>query len=91
MYNYNDSFKKIPKMITVNLLIIISSLNSYTIYFKFPDTKSIIRGEYENKIRRHSPPEKIFETFADCVQDGQLLMNHSELFNAICPFMYSTK
>ena len=26
--------------------------------------KDLIRGEYENKIRYFSPPEKIFETFA---------------------------
>ena len=31
---------------------------------KLPATNKRIRGEYENKIRRYSAPEKIFEVFA---------------------------
>ncbi|KRX07179.1 hypothetical protein PPERSA_00336 [Pseudocohnilembus persalinus] len=61
-------------------------------YLKYPPTKNIIRGEYENKIRRHSPPEKIFEVFASQAgDDHKLYMSHYDLFKAICPFNYSTK
>jgi hypothetical protein len=29
-----------------------------------PPIYQVIRGEYEDKIRRYSPPEKIFQVFA---------------------------
>lgn len=57
-----------------------------------PSTRDKIRGEYENKIKRSSPPEKIFETFASFKnKDGKLYMTHSDLFKALCPFNYTTK
>jgi len=55
-----------------------------------PPLKERIRGEYENKIRRSSPPEKIFECFATIPMDGSIYMSHSDLFQAIVPYNYST-
>lgn len=59
--------------------------------FSYPGTKEIIRGEYENKIRRDSPPEKIFEVFASELEGDSIFMNHEDFFNSICPFAFSTK
>ena len=57
-----------------------------------PSTRDKIRGEYENKIKRSSPPEKIFETFASLKSEkGKLYMTHEDLFEALCPFNYTTK
>ncbi|KAL4459986.1 hypothetical protein ABPG74_003512 [Tetrahymena malaccensis] len=64
-----------------------------TIYaFTFPSTPDLIRGEYENKIRQDSPPEKIFEVFAtEKDEDGNIQMSHEDFFKSICPFQYSAK
>ena len=60
--------------------------------FDMPSTKDRIRGDYENKIKRGSPPEKIFEVFVTLRnQDGKLYMTHSDLFTALCPDNYTTK
>lgn len=59
--------------------------------FNHPTTKDRIRGEYENKIRKSSPPEKIFETFATISENNELFMSHFDLFKAITPFTYTTK
>jgi len=56
---------------------------------QYPKTKDRIRGEYENKIRRYSPPEKIFEIFATIRNKDGLFMSHRDLFRAICPYNYS--
>ena len=58
---------------------------------KYPSTKERIRGEYENKIRRHSPPEKIFETFATIKEEDDIYMSQSDLFKAICPYNYAVR
>jgi hypothetical protein len=58
---------------------------------QYPSTKDRIRGEYENKIRRDSPPEKIFETFATVNENGRLYMTHYDLFKAICPYNYAVR
>lgn len=59
--------------------------------FEQPQTKDRIRGEYENKIRKSSPPEKIFEVFATINEGNELFMSHYDLFKAISPYTYSTK
>jgi len=52
-------------------------------------TASRIRGNYENKIRFFSPPEKIFEVFASVKnEDGKLAMNYRDLLRAITPYDY---
>jgi hypothetical protein len=58
---------------------------------KSPPTRDRIRGEYENKIRRMSPPEKIFEVFATQKKDEHIYMSHQDLFRAVCPYNYTTK
>lgn len=59
--------------------------------FQHPSTKERIRGEYENKIRRHSPPEKIFETFATIKENDDIFMSQADLFKAICPYNYAVR
>jgi len=54
-----------------------------------PIIQEIIRGEYENRIRRYSPPEKIFDVFATIRQNGQLYMNLHDLLKAICFYNFS--
>ncbi|CDW75918.1 calciumbinding atopy-related autoantigen [Stylonychia lemnae] len=49
-----------------------------------------IRGNYENKIRFFSPPEKIFETFASSKNEkGDLVMSYSDFFRALTPYNHS--
>lgn len=49
-----------------------------------------IRGQYENKIRFFSPPEKIFETFAhNKDENGKLVMSYSDFFRALTPYNYT--
>jgi hypothetical protein len=38
-----------------------------------------------------SPPEKIFEVFAMHKKAGHIYMSHSDLFQAVCPYNYTTK
>lgn len=49
----------------------------------------ILRGSYENKIRRFSPPEKIFDVFATIYDKGRLLMSLTDLLKAICFYNFS--
>ena len=56
-----------------------------------PDSKDLLRGEYENKIRIYSAPEKIFECFASVNEKSSLLMTHSDLFKALTPFNYQNQ
>ena len=49
----------------------------------------LLRGEYENKIRRFSPPELIFDVFATIYEKGDLLMTMRDLLKAICFYNYS--
>lgn len=51
----------------------------------------MIRGEYENKIRRFSPHEKVFEVFATHYEKGQLYMDCFDLMKAICFYNYCSK
>ena len=39
-----------------------------------PPIYQIIRGEYEDKIRRYSPPEKIFQVFANLDDNNHCTM-----------------
>jgi Ca2+-binding EF-hand superfamily protein len=49
-----------------------------------------IRGNYENKIRFFSPPEKIFETFAHSRdKDRNLVMSYPDFFRALTPYNYT--
>ena len=49
-----------------------------------------IRGNYENKIRFFSPPEKIFETFAHSKDaEGRLVMSYPDFFRALTPYNYT--
>lgn len=69
-----------------------SNASPYNMYcFTAPPTRDRIRGEYENKIRRMSPPEKIFEVFAMHKKGNHIYMSHSDLFLAVCPYNYTTK
>lgn len=56
-----------------------------------PETASMIKGTYENKVRRSSPLEKIFEIFATVKTQQGLRMSFFDFMNAICPYNYSTK
>ena len=48
-----------------------------------------IRGNYENKIRFFSPPEKIFEVFATKQEaDGGLKMSYKDFMHTLTPFNY---
>lgn len=58
---------------------------------KYPDPRWRVKGEYENKIRRGSPPEKVFEVFASQRNGEELVMSHYDLFRALCPYNYTTK
>lgn len=52
-------------------------------------TKDFIRGNYENKIRFFSPPEKIFETFATLKnEDDTLSMSYADFLKAQTPYNY---
>jgi calcium uptake protein 1, mitochondrial len=49
----------------------------------------IIRGNYENKIRFFSSPEKTFEVFAsEKSEDGKLCMSYKDFLRAMTPFCY---
>eukprot|EP00347_Sterkiella_histriomuscorum_P016798 403351813 len=55
-----------------------------------PPRQDRIRGNYENKIRFFSPPEKIFETFASVkTEDGKLVMSYSDFFRALTPYNHT--
>ena len=56
-----------------------------------PPVYMLLRGEYENKIRRFSPPEKIFDVFATIYDEGKLLMTLQDLLKAICFYNYSMR
>ena len=54
-----------------------------------PSTADRIRGNYENKIRFFSPPEKIFETFSTAKdEDNHLMMKYEDLLRALTPYNY---
>lgn len=49
----------------------------------------MIRGEYEDKIRRYSPPEKIFNVFAVRNEQEEYVLTLQGLLQAICFYNYS--
>ena len=52
-------------------------------------TADRIRGNYENKIRFFSSPEKIFETFAtEKDENNQVLMTYGDMLRALTPYNY---
>lgn len=64
---------------------------STVLCFVEPPGRDYIRGQYENKIRMMSPPEKIFEVFATQKKDKNIYMSHLDLFKAVCPYNYTSK
>jgi len=86
---YNNSFLKPLPLIPA--LYWIQNKDKYASFLEMPGTEVWIRGEYENKIRRHSSVEKIFEVFATKKNNRNLLMTFEDLLRAIVPFNYSTK
>ena len=54
-----------------------------------PPLYQIIRGEYEDKIRRYSPPEKIFNVFAQKNSKEQWVLNLVQMLKTICFYNYS--
>lgn len=54
-------------------------------------TADRIRGNYENKIRFYSPPEKIFEVFATKQgEDGSLTMTYADFMRALVPYNHES-
>ena len=56
-----------------------------------PPYEKMIRGNYENSIRRHSSVEKIYEVFSNEVRKGGVFMSYHDQLKAITPFNYSLK
>ena len=49
-----------------------------------------IRGNYENKIRFFSPPEKSFEIFAgEKTEEGEMRMSYKDFLHAMTPYCYT--
>lgn len=44
-------------------------------------------GNYENRLRELSSPEKVFEYFASVQRDGEWFMTPDDFFRAITPFV----
>jgi hypothetical protein len=53
------------------------------------ETKDLIRGEYENKIRAFSSIEKKFYLFSKKGEDGVRAMDSVNFFESLIPFPYS--
>lgn len=64
-------------------------------FLQLPKLRDLARGQQENKIRRYSPPGRIFEFFATVRHkpnqnlEPTLFMNTYDLFRAIVPYNYS--
>jgi len=55
-----------------------------------PPRAETIRGNYENKIRFFSPPEKSFEIFShEKTEDGELRMSYKDFLHAMTPYTYT--
>lgn len=67
-----------------------SFVNEYTLMqpaLAEASTADRIRGNYENKIRFYSPPEKIYEVFATKQrEDGTLTMTYADFIRALVPY-----
>ena len=61
------------------------------LFYKLPDRKKCIRGEYENKICFESNIEKIFEVFANVVRDKGVYMSYFDMLRSIVGFNYTMK
>ena len=49
-----------------------------------------IRGNYENKIRFFSPPEKSFEIFSSTkTEEGEFRMSYKDFLHAMTPYCYT--
>ena len=52
-----------------------------------PSRSDTIRGNYENKIRFFSPPEKVFEIFAhEKDENGELMMSYEDFLKTNSPY-----
>lgn len=93
--NFARSFTRLATRhtakLSVPLLFTFYHFNKNVSFLEMPETSDIIKGIYENKIRRSSPIEKIFEVFATVKTEEGLRMSFFDLMRAICPFNYSTK
>jgi hypothetical protein len=54
-----------------------------------PPYNEKIRGTYENKIRQHAPPEKVFETFASIKKGKEFFMTQKDFFKSLTPYNFS--
>ena len=55
-----------------------------------PSRSDSIRGNYENKIRFFSPPEKTYEIFASHKEeDGELRMTYKDFLRAMTPYCFT--
>ena len=55
-----------------------------------PSRADSIRGNYENKIRFFSPPEKCYEIFAsDKTESGELRMTYKDFLRAMTPYCHT--
>ena len=55
-----------------------------------PSREDRIRGNYENKIRFFSPPEKTYEIFAtEKTEDGELRMSYKDFLRSMTPYCHT--
>mmetsp|Transcript_3201 Transcript_3201/g.4329 ORF Transcript_3201/g.4329 Transcript_3201/m.4329 type:complete len:99 (+) Transcript_3201:205-501(+) len=52
-----------------------------------PSRSDNVRGNYENKIRFFSPPEKTFEIFStEKTEDGEMRMSYKDFLRSMTPY-----
>jgi hypothetical protein len=47
---------------------------------------AVVAGNYENRLRQHSNPEKVFQYFASVERDGEWFMTPADFLRAITPY-----
>jgi len=86
------SLRQAAPLVTFSTLLYAADRRKYISFMEMPGTETLLRGKYENKIRRHSSVEKIFEVFAtQRISNKIMAMDLEDLLRAIVPFNYSTK
>ncbi len=73
----------------MTLILFMSNKDQTLAACEEPSRADIIRGNYENKIRFFSPPEKTFEIFASEKVDDELRMSYKDFLRAMSPFCYT--
>jgi hypothetical protein len=66
-----------------------ASVTGYAAFCAEPPYNEKIRGTYENKIRQHAPPEKVFETFATIKKGKEFFMTQKDFFKSLTPYNFS--